>query len=68
MSNGRNYPPRDTASGDCPICYKYQSRSRIVWRGMAFCCKQHMRKCIHETLLEESIDEYQDMWKELAEK
>ena len=56
---GRNYPPRNVASGDCPVCDKYQSRSKIIWRGLAFCCKEHMRKYMMTILVEES-DETMD--------
>lgn len=66
--NGRNYPPRDVISGDCPICYKYQSRGRIIWRDKVFCCKEHMRQYMHETLVEESVEEYSDIFEELANK
>ena len=66
--NGKNYPPRGSMSGDCPICSKYQSRTMLTWRDKVFCCKEHMRQYMWETIAEETMDEYDDLFKELAEK
>ena len=68
MSNGRKYPPRNAASGDCPVCNKYQSRSKIIWRGLAFCSQSHLRQYMWETMAEDTLEEHADLWEELVEK
>jgi hypothetical protein len=55
-------------SGDCPICYRYSSQTTCFWRDKAFCCNEHRRKYMHETLVDESMEEYEELWQKLKDK
>lgn len=62
----RNYPDRNTVSGDCPVCNKYQSMTTLNWRGLAFCNMKHLRRYMWDILMEEGIDECDEAWEELG--